>query len=145
MRLDREMTLHDAAMSRFGQWWTRARRAGYAYAQGAALHGKSPERHWVRECMRGWFWAGVVPLATFLAVLSWGQSGLLVLILYLLLWTRTFLNTGPRQIGIRNAALWASACVLCKFPELFGQLLFWWRTSFRAEPTLIEYKTVPTR
>ncbi len=36
-RIDAEMTLHDAAMARFGQWWTRARRAGFAYAQVASI------------------------------------------------------------------------------------------------------------
>ncbi len=46
-RLDAEMTWHDAAMNRFSQWWRRAKRAGYAYAQGAALRGAPPQRHWV--------------------------------------------------------------------------------------------------
>jgi GT2 family glycosyltransferase len=46
--LDAEMTLHDAAMTRFGQYWRRARRAGHAYAEGAAMHGAPPERHGVR-------------------------------------------------------------------------------------------------
>ena len=34
-RLDAEMTLHDAAMTRFGQWWKRIVRGGHAYAEGA--------------------------------------------------------------------------------------------------------------
>ncbi len=34
-RLDAEMTLHDAAMTRFSQWWRRSLRAGHAYAEGA--------------------------------------------------------------------------------------------------------------
>ena len=38
-RLDEEMTLHDAAMTRFSQWWIRTRRAGHAFAEGAWLHG----------------------------------------------------------------------------------------------------------
>ncbi|MCC5870161.1 MAG: glycosyltransferase, partial [Gammaproteobacteria bacterium] len=45
MRLDREMCLHDAAMYRFSQWWKRSSRAGHAYAEGAWLHGRPPERH----------------------------------------------------------------------------------------------------
>jgi len=48
-RLDAEMTLHDAAMTRFGQFWQRMRRSGHAYAEGAALHGAPPERHCVAE------------------------------------------------------------------------------------------------
>ena len=44
-RLDAEMTLHDAAMTRFSQWWRRSKRAGFAFAEGAHLHGASQERH----------------------------------------------------------------------------------------------------
>ena len=49
LRIDAEMTLHDMAMTRFGQWWKRCDRSGFAFAQGAAMHGKPPERHWVRH------------------------------------------------------------------------------------------------
>ena len=35
LRIDAEMTLHDMAMTRFGQWWKRTVRAGHAYAEGA--------------------------------------------------------------------------------------------------------------
>ena len=34
-RLDHEMTLHDAAMLHFSQWWRRQMRSGYAFAQGS--------------------------------------------------------------------------------------------------------------
>ena len=39
------MVLHDAAMTQFNQWWKRNIRGGYAFAEGAYLHGKSAERH----------------------------------------------------------------------------------------------------
>ena len=55
-RLDSEMGLHDAAMKRFGQWWQRMVRSGYAFAQGAAIHGASPERHFVWESRRALLW-----------------------------------------------------------------------------------------
>ena len=41
-RLDRPMTLHDAAITDFTQWWRRTMRSGYAFAQGAYLHGAPP-------------------------------------------------------------------------------------------------------
>lgn len=37
-RLEAEMTLHDAAITRLSQWWKRTKRAGHAYAEGAHLH-----------------------------------------------------------------------------------------------------------
>ena len=40
-RLDAEMTRHDAAMTRFAQWWRRTVRSGYAYAEIAQLHKNS--------------------------------------------------------------------------------------------------------
>jgi GT2 family glycosyltransferase len=62
-RLDAEMTLHDAQMTRFGQWWKRSLRAGHAYAEGAWLHGREPERHWVKESRSIWLWGlGVLPV-----------------------------------------------------------------------------------
>jgi GT2 family glycosyltransferase len=63
-RLGEEMTLHDAAMLRFGQWWQRSKRAGYAFALGAYLHGRPPERHYVRHARRALFWGVALPLLT---------------------------------------------------------------------------------
>ncbi|MFD2858347.1 glycosyltransferase [Seohaeicola zhoushanensis] len=62
-RLDAEMTWHDAAMTRFGQWWNRSRRAGHAFAEGAAMHGGAPERHYVPQLLRAVAWGMVLPLA----------------------------------------------------------------------------------
>ncbi|MCP2732664.1 hypothetical protein NJ959_29980, partial [Symplocastrum sp. BBK-W-15] len=41
-RIDADMTLHDAAMMKFSQWWKRSIRSGWAIAEGVAIHGKSP-------------------------------------------------------------------------------------------------------
>ena len=42
LRIDAEMTLHDIAMTRLRQFWKRSERAGYAFAEGAAMHGAFP-------------------------------------------------------------------------------------------------------
>ena len=54
LQVDAEMARHDAAMTRFSQWWRRMRRTGHAYAQVAALHGGGKERYFVRDCRRVW-------------------------------------------------------------------------------------------
>ena len=55
-RINADMTLHDAAMTQFGQWWKRNVRAGHAYAQGYAMHGTPPELHDRKEVRSNWFW-----------------------------------------------------------------------------------------
>lgn len=67
-RLDAEMTWHDAAMTRFGQWWKRTRRAGHAFAEGAAIHGAPPERHNVTPTRRALIWGAGLPLAILLGL-----------------------------------------------------------------------------
>ena len=56
MRLDTPMTIHDAAMTRFGQWWQRAIRSGYGYAQACMRSGL-----YSRQIARALAWAGVLP------------------------------------------------------------------------------------
>jgi len=113
-RLDAEMTLHDAAMTRFSQWWRRSMRAGYAYAEGAWLHGAAPERHWVRE-----------------------SRGLALLLLYPL----QILRLARRgALAPRQRRLQALFLVLGKFPEAVGQLKFWRQRLLPGKSALIEYK-----
>ena len=81
-RLDAEMALHDAAMTHFGQWWHRAIRGGYAYAQGAYLHGAPPERHYVWETRRAWLLGVWLPLACLASGLAFGSWGWAVWMIY---------------------------------------------------------------
>jgi cellulose synthase/poly-beta-1,6-N-acetylglucosamine synthase-like glycosyltransferase len=62
-RIDAEMALHDAAITRWSQWATRARRNGWAYAEGAATHGATAERYNIREVRSLRIWGGVYPAA----------------------------------------------------------------------------------
>jgi glycosyltransferase involved in cell wall biosynthesis len=136
-RLDAEMAAHDAAISRFGQWWRRTLRAGYAFAQGAALHGAPPERLGVRESRSAWFWGLVLPIFAAACVGVGGPWGLAVLAAYPLQVARLALR-GARS---RSENWWhALFLVLGKFPELAGQLKFRLQRYWGAAPRLIEYK-----
>lgn len=53
-RLDEEMTLHDAAISRFGQWWKRGARGGYAYFRVFWLHRNSSVQIWKKMSFVRW-------------------------------------------------------------------------------------------
>jgi glycosyltransferase involved in cell wall biosynthesis len=136
-RLDREMTLHDAAMTRFGQWWRRALRGGYAFAQGAYLHGASTERYCVWESRRAWFWGVWLPLtclAVGLAFAPWGWVAWLVFPLQIL--RQTVRNHGP----VRERAALALFQLLARFAESYGQIKFMWDRLLDRQTRLIEYK-----
>lgn len=135
-RIDAEMTLHDAAMTRFGQWWQRSRRAGHAFAEGAALHGAGPERHWVAETRRALVWGAGVPLAAVLAALV-HPAGLLILLLWPVQMAR--LAARWRAEG-RTGAEAAVFTVLGKVPEALGALGYWANRLRGRRRGLIEYK-----
>ena len=136
-RLGEEMTLHDAAMYHFGQWWKRMVRGGYGFAQGADLHGAPPERHWVSESRRIWIWGLVVPLAALALALVVKWWAVLLLMVYPLQVIRLCLRgkRTPRENWWRAVAL-----VLGKFPEMLGQCKFMLDRYRRAKSGLIEYK-----
>jgi GT2 family glycosyltransferase len=139
-RLDAEMTLHDAAMSRFSQWWTRTVRSGHAYAEGAALHGAPPERHFVREYRRAWFWAAALPaLALGGAIPTLGAS-LGLLGGYPISAWRVYRHVRRRGRAPRDAAVAGVFTTIGKFPELQG-ILRYHATRLRGRRSgLIEYK-----
>jgi GT2 family glycosyltransferase len=139
-RLDAEMTLHDAAMTRFSQWWRRNVRAGHAYAEGAALHGRPPERHNVRAVRSVLFWAGLVPATALAAAIPTGGASLILLAGYPVLAARIY--RGARRGGWpgRAAALAGAFIVLGKFPELRGILKYHWSRALGRRSALLEYK-----
>ena len=140
MRLDGEMTLHDAAMTRFGQWWRRAVRAGHAYAEGAAVHGRGPERHGVKAIRSFVFWGAVVPLLALGGAWTTSGASLTILLGYPLLWYRVARLQRALGHPRADAHLYAAFILISKFAELYGALVFLWRRLLRRRPTLIEYK-----
>jgi GT2 family glycosyltransferase len=136
-RLEAQMALHDAAMARFSQWWRRAARAGYAFAQGAHLHGAPPERHWVWESRRAWLWGIWLPLGCLAAGLllgPWGWAAWLIYPLQVL--RQTVRNPGP----LADRATLALFQVLARFPEGLGQIAFLRDRLLGRSARLIEYK-----
>ena len=136
-RLDAEMALHDAAMTHFWQWWNRTLRTGYAYAEGAHLHGAPPERHWVKESRRALIWGLVIPAASLSLTILLGAWGMLILLIYpaqvarlALLGTKTAKENWWRALFL----------ILGKFPETIGQLKFFYNRLVGKTAHLIEYK-----
>lgn len=136
-RLNRDMTRHDAALYRFGQWWKRMLRGGYAYALGASIHGGPPERLWVTESRRAWIWGLYIPLCALSLSVTFGWLGLLLLLVYPLQVLR--LARAGRH-SLRENWLRAGALVISKFPETLGQFQFLRDRLRRAKSRIIEYK-----
>jgi len=136
-RLDAEMALHDAAITRFGQWWMRAVRAGHSFAEGAYLHGALPERHYVWETRRAWLWGFWLPIACLAVSVTLWPWGLVAWMTYPLQVLRQIArNQGP--LGDRAAIAFFQ--VLARFPEAIGQMTFVIDRVFRHQAKLIEYK-----
>jgi GT2 family glycosyltransferase len=139
MRIDPDMTWHDAQMLHFSQWWRRAIRGGHAYAEVSWLHRRDPERFWQRESRRIWVWGAGVPLLS-LALLPMTHfwSGLLGL-LYPLLTLKIYWQN-RRRCRQSLAFYYGLFCTLAKFPELQGQLWFHINRLRGDRSSLIEYK-----
>lgn len=136
-RLDAEMALHDAAMTRFGQWWKRSLRTGYGFAEGVHLYGTPPERHRVKESRRIWIWGFGIPVVT-VGLSGWlGTWGLAMLLIYPVQVVRLALR-GTRSV--RENWWYALFLVLGKFPEVMGQIKFFYNRLTEQTSRLIEYK-----
>lgn len=114
-RLGIEMTLHDASMTRFAQWWRRNVRSGYATAQ--AVHRKVGRdlRGALRKVASNTLWA--LPG-------SWP--------LWPVLWLRIYRR--------RRDSAYATFTVLGKLPNFQGQLSFWLHHARNRGYAIIEYK-----
>ncbi len=140
LRIDAEMTLHDAAIQRFSQWWRRSVRAGHAFTEGAHRHGGGPGRHWLWESLSIAAWGLALPCAAVLAGLASGGPGWLLLGAYPLQVVRIY-RSGARPGFPRRARwLYAGACVLGKIPQAWGQIGYVTSRLRGRRTRLIEYK-----
>lgn len=96
LRMEGDMTVHDAAMTRFTQWWQRNRRNGYAVAESLVRRGN---RRILREVVSNVIWA--MPPA-------W--------LLWPVLWTK---------IWVRRGAMQASYMTIAKLPHFQGHCDYW--------------------
>jgi GT2 family glycosyltransferase len=140
LRIDAEMTIHDMAMIRFSQWWRRSTRSGYAFAEGAAMHGRPPERHGVRHIRRFILWGIVFPCM--ILALAWPTRGVSLFLTFVYPLQVVWNARCQRKAGMlpRDAWLYATAIVVGRFPNTVGAVRYWYgRLTGRCQ-ALIEYK-----
>lgn len=140
LRLDDPMTLHDINMTRFGQYWKRCFRSGYAYAQVAARHATLIQ--WRRTCVRNlghaaaflttvaasaWLWSPV-PIA------GWGC--VIALLIF-----RNAVRCRAQVGSLASAVLYALHHYISKVPTVVGHLAYYRRHFFGGAPqALVEYR-----
>jgi GT2 family glycosyltransferase len=140
-RIPVPMTLHDAAMTRFGQWWRRSVRAGHGFAEVGRRH----PAHYVAERRRVWFWAVLLPLAFTLSLFTgrWGLAALILLAYFASLGRSALAlkrNDQPQGLEWPLALRMAGLQTLSKLPNLIGMATYHLRRLRGAKMTLIEYK-----
>lgn len=134
-RLDAEMTLHDAAMTKFSQWWLRAVRSGYGFAEVTRLHRNSKSRLWPRAIPSALFWAACLPASIVLAAIVHPMFLCGILIYPLQAW-----RIAGRAGGSENAWAYAGLILASKFAQAQGILKYYWLSWHRQDAQLIEYK-----
>jgi glycosyltransferase involved in cell wall biosynthesis len=135
-RIDAEMTGHDAAMMRFGQWWLRSVRCGYAYARVSRIHRNSPAGIWRRETWRACIWGGALPMIICVGALV-HPAAMYGFLAYIIQICRIAFDRGPA-----SSLSWAYALfmTLAKFAEFQGILKLYGQQWFGKTSKLIEYK-----
>jgi len=139
-RMDNDMAWHDAAMTSFFQWWKRSVRTGHGYAQGAAMHGKSSLKHYLRESYSSWFWGCLFPLSVLFSSFFLYKWLLLLFLAYPLMFVKIFLSFIRQGKEKETAALYSVNCILSKFPQVLGQFKFCFRKTLGQKIQIIEYK-----
>lgn len=114
-RIEAEMTLHDAAITKFSQWWKRNYRAGHAYADGFLRHGRSQEHFRRKEIVSNFFWGSP---------------------LFWVFWPVLFvkISFSLKQI------VYPFFIVLSKLPQALGQLMYFSKSLRHQGQHIIEYK-----
>lgn len=145
-RIDKEMTLHDADITRISQWWKRQVRTGYG--------GYDVERRFrigmFDNLLRGAVvWVLGLPLLTIALAVSlfhwlgpsWALSTILALVsLYLIQVLRIARGVRPAAGSWRNSLEYGWFTMLAKTPILVGACRAAWCGVARRPTRIVEYK-----
>jgi hypothetical protein len=147
-RIDAEMTLHDAAITRFSQWWSRAVRTGHTIAERLVMLGPRTGRTFLRRGASAIFWSVAVPalasaalVAPFLGAPSavrWIAA--VCALAYAVLIARVWRSRRRRDVESGPALEYAFFCVLGKVPETEGIARYFVNRLRGKRTRLIEYK-----
>jgi GT2 family glycosyltransferase len=121
-RIDAPMTIHDARIHRFGQWWTRSVRGGYGYAEVWSTTGQLPRRVFDAQLRRAFFWTLGLPLVVMVVALI-VREPLLLLALPAIYGAQILRIAVRRGLSLRSVQS-AAMILLAKLPESIGALSY---------------------
>ena len=145
-RIDAPMTRHDANILRFGQWWRRAVRAGYAAAEHVGRHGHASLPGDIAQVERMVLWGFALPAIGLGCALRafWDARFLigaaLIAALYLLKTGRQALRECPRLASGRLALAAGVLRQLHQFAAFRGLVACCLDHLRRRERGIIEYR-----
>jgi hypothetical protein len=149
-RIDADMTLHDAAMTRAVQWWRRTKRGGFSSAEAVYRLGSQASES-DRNSVRGVvLWVGILPalLGVFVAAAALyvslsvalaivvGALALVILQTARIAWRRSS-SLGE---NITDSGLYAISLMAAKLPKAVGMLRCRRLRRRREVATLIEWR-----
>lgn len=144
LHIDHPMTKHDLDIADWRQYWNRAVRAGYAYAEISERYRYSDDPSWTSESkgnlIRGTFWVLSLLVALALGI----RLGLVAiatwLVLFLLLSARSGWRVRWKATNSWTLMLFGIHSQLQQVPIVIGQLKYRLRKRRGASRKLIEYK-----
>ncbi|MAF64002.1 MAG: glycosyl transferase [Blastomonas sp.] len=137
-RIDADMTYHDAALTKFSQWWKRAERYGHAATEGFWRYGTSSEKYELGAMKSILIWGAIYPgsllLSPFISIY------LFILLIAVGLFQFTKLRRSYESSSPGKGAIRAQLTMLCKLAEFKGMLRFFTNKIKGKQNLLIEYK-----
>jgi glycosyltransferase involved in cell wall biosynthesis len=145
LHVDRPMTGHDLAITRFAQYWKRSHRAGHAYAEVSARLAARGQAFWAEEAMRNRNRAltlmAILPIALVLAAIFRSALPLLLaLAFYALLVLRSAYKARWKSKDKLTLLLYGVHSHLAQIPIYFGQLAYRHNQRKGQRAALVEYK-----
>lgn len=146
-RIAGEMGMHDAAILDFDSWWTRAKRAGHAYAEHIYLHKQHSDPDWLKSIMSMILWSIVLPSSFFIGLgfaIIYNRLAILFPILigflFIVQFGRLWVSGKATGLSNMNAGIDATLIILSKFAQIKGAGKFLVGRLRGRRSKLIEYK-----
>ena len=143
LRIDAEMTWHDAAIMHFRQWWKRTERSGHAYYLGFKAHGSDTNEAFRQKELRSiMFWGSLPILGGLLSLVLlsiWPLFAAVLLCVVQAARVSRYMKS-VRAIDASVAVTYGFFTLLGKTPQLLGVARAWFKLRLGRDMHLVEYK-----